>query len=208
MKPCCRNSQCSLGKKESFDILEINRPRNSIIKIWKLLRLIYCFDLLAIQKKFQNLLEMIERIQSNSRNILQLIHIFCRDKKCRITMLNRIDHTRQKSTNWLQRTIKSKFPKKQRFPEKSWDKNMILEYQKQKCHCHRQVKTCPNLFDIRRRQIQNKLFIGNRNSDVSKRRSNPFFGFFNSRIRQSNNFNRRNRIICISFDNNFISLKP
>lgn len=207
MKSCCRNSQCSLGKKESFDMLEINRPRNSIIKIRKLLRLIYRLDLLAIQKKFENLLEMVERIQSNSRNILQLIDIFCRDKKCRVTMLHCIDHTRQKTTNWLQRTIKSHLSKKQRFPEKPWDKNMILEYQKQKCHCHRQVKTCPNLFDIRRRQIQNKFFIGDRNPYISKGCPNPFFGFFDSRIRQSDYFNRRNRVICISFNNNFISLK-
>lgn len=189
-------------------MLEINTSNNIIIHFRKLLWLIYRFNFLAIQKKLQNLLEMSKRIQGYSRNILQLIHIFCWDKKCRIATFHRINHARQKTINWLQTSIKSKLSKKQRFPEKSWNKNMILKYQKQKCHCHRQVKTCPNLFDIRRCQIQNKLFIGNRNSDISKRRSNPFFGFFDSRIRQSNNFNRRNRIICIRFYHNFISLKP
>ena len=66
----------------------------------------------------------------------------------------------------------------------------------------------PSFFDVRRREIDSYLFVGNLSAAVLDGGAHPFFRFLDGGVRQPYHVVRRKAVACVHFDVHGNALQP
>jgi hypothetical protein len=115
MKSCCRDCECSLSDKMSFNLCKINFVFFVLlIKTFDVFGLRDSKNLFPINKIFNDLGEFFYRINGDARYIFKFIGIFLWDEKMFVSFLHSTDNAWQQSINSLYVSIESELSKKQK----------------------------------------------------------------------------------------------